>query len=127
MNKTFGRIAFDAFWGDRDQVQVYPYEDGSQEWEDAANAIIEECAKVADELAAIENYPEGQQSVAYVAEAIREMKASPERDGERTESALRMPSVEPDRHSEALRSALAGGNSLPHVEISPEAQKTGET
>jgi hypothetical protein len=43
--RTLPRIAYDAFWGKRAEVQVFPFKACAQEWKDAVNAILQEAAK----------------------------------------------------------------------------------
>jgi hypothetical protein len=67
--KTLPRIAYDAFWGKRSEVQVFPFKACAQEWKDAVNAILEEAAKTVSAA-----YSSGMTS-AEVADLVRNLKS----------------------------------------------------
>lgn len=72
--KTLGQIAFESFNREIIYAVDWKYAD-AQDWEAAAQAVreavIEECAKVCDEQAALPECPE---RATYCAEAIRALK-----------------------------------------------------
>lgn len=92
MSKTLGQIAYEGFNTFKGNALCWPLANGHAveemaAWEAAANAIIEECAKIADEMAKyLEDWNERNVVVALMeaADKIRALK-SPENDaGEAT-------------------------------------------
>jgi len=151
MSKTMGFVAFEAHqkangWNDaeidRQWNRVMWGNASRAHWETAANAVVEECAKVADywasgawrvthekrkqfniyDMQAVNN-----SAARNIAEEIRALTASAPASGDRTESAPRSPVVEPSLWGpEAEKAASeARDNEFDTGEPGPSREPTG--